>query len=249
MVSISILFSITKLLSGHEEIFHVFSLLSDEVDFSISFIRWLRSFSCSLPRTILLKTHFAYVVSISILFATTKLLSRHEEIFHVFSLSSDEVEFSISFVWWLWSFSCSLPCLGMWSAIAENTRFVCLSGQYIYSVFHNKAAVRTWRNIPRFLSVIWVAFSEVDFSISFIRWLRSFSCSLPRTILLKTHFAYVVSISILFATTKLLSRHEEIFHVFSLSSDEVEFSISFVWWLWSFSCSLRRNLLLKTHFA
>ena len=44
------LFSITKLLSGHEEIFHVFSLLSDEVAFSISFIRWLRSFSCSLPR-------------------------------------------------------------------------------------------------------------------------------------------------------------------------------------------------------
>ena len=79
--------------------------------------------------------------------------------------------------------------------------------------------------------------------------LRSFSCSLPRTILLKTHFAYVVSISSLFATTKLLSRHEEIFHVFSLSSDEVEFSISFVWWLWSFSCSLPRNRLLKTHFA
>ena len=53
------LFSITKLLSGHEEIFHVFSLLSDEVAFSISFIRWLRSFSCSLPRNLLLKTHFA----------------------------------------------------------------------------------------------------------------------------------------------------------------------------------------------
>ena len=167
VVSISILFATTKLQSRHEEIFHVLSVSSDEVDFSISFILWLRSFSCSLPRTILLKTHFAYVVSISSLFATTKLLSRHEEIFHVFSLSSD----------------------------------------------------------------------EVDFSIGFIRWLRSFSCSLPRTILLKTHFAYVVSISILFATTKLLSRHEEIFHVFSLSSDEVEFSISFVWWLWSFSCS------------
>ena len=55
-----------------------------------------------------------------------------------------------------------------------------ISGQYIYSVFHNKAAVRTWRNIPRFLLLS----DEVDFSISFIRWLRSFSCSLP--ILLKT---------------------------------------------------------------
>ena len=124
MVSISILFAITKLLSRHKEIFHVFSLSSDEVEFSISFVWWLWSFSCSLPRNLLLKTHFAYVVSISILFATTKLLSRHEEIFHVFSLSSDEVDFSIGFIRWLRSFSCSLPIgpycwkhtLPMWSA-------------------------------------------------------------------------------------------------------------------------------------
>ena len=163
MVSISILFAITKLLSRHEEIFHVFSLSSDEVEFSISFVWWLWSFSCSLPRNLLLKTHFAYVVSISILFATTKLLPRHEEIFHVFSLSSDEVDFSIGFFRWLRSFSCSLP-IGPYCC---NT--LCLCGQHIHSVCHNKAAVKTWRNIPRFLSVIWRSWVFYQFCVMIVK--------------------------------------------------------------------------------
>ena len=97
------------------------------------------------------------------LFSITKLLPRHEEIFHVFSLSSDEVDYSIGFFRWLRSFSCSLP-IGPYCC---NT--LCLCGQHIHSVCHNKAAVKTWRNIPRFLSVIWRSWVFYQFCLMIVK--------------------------------------------------------------------------------